>query len=114
MPSLEVLLEETQQMKEVHKDFRLILTSMPTSYFPSSVLQNGVKLTTEPPRGLKANLRRAFQDLNNDYLDSCGKKEAFHKLIWGLSYFHAIVLERRKFGSLGWNIRYYLYGDSMS
>jgi dynein heavy chain len=37
---------------------------MPADYFPVSILQNSVKLTIEPPRGLKANLKRSFQDFN--------------------------------------------------
>lgn len=81
---------------------------MPADYFPVSVLQNSVKLTTEPPRGIKANLKRTWQNLNQDFLDEeCkSKPEVWKKLLFSFSFFHANIQERRKFGPLGWNIRY--------
>ena len=27
-------------------------------------------------------------------------------MIFSLAYFHAIILERKKFGPIGWNIKY--------
>ncbi|KAH0630033.1 hypothetical protein JD844_012597 [Phrynosoma platyrhinos] len=72
MPSLERLIEGINPDK-VHRDFRLWLTSLPSNKFPVSILQNGSKMTIEPPRGVKANLMKSYSGLNNDFLHSCSK-----------------------------------------
>ncbi|KAJ1570091.1 Dynein heavy chain 1, axonemal [Nowakowskiella sp. JEL0078] len=105
MPTLDRIIDGFTPDK-VHRDFRLWLTSMPTPKFPVTILQNGVKTTMEPPNGIKANLMRTYATFNDDFLNSCNKTREWKKLLFSLSFFHAIVQERRKFGALGWNIPY--------
>jgi len=63
-------------------------------------------MTLEPPSGLKKNLERSYQALDDKELDDCKKPDAFKKLIFGFCFFHAIIQDRRKFGPIGWNIPY--------
>ena len=92
----------------VHPNFRLWLSSMPSPDFPAAVLQTSIKLTTEPPKGVKANIARTYNDMApGPYIASCpNQPHAWRKLLFSLSFFHAVVQERRKFGPIGWNIAY--------
>ena len=67
MPELEQIVEETDPEK-VHKDYRLWLTSMPSKAFPVAVLQVSVKMTNEPPKGIRANLLSTYYKLNDETL----------------------------------------------
>ena len=105
MPKLDNIVE-TINPERVHRDFRLWLTSMPSPHFPVAILQNGVKMTLEPPKGLKANLVRSYTRIDDEYLDTCNDPAAHKKLLFSICLFHAVIQDRRKFGPLGWNIRY--------
>ncbi|KXS09529.1 hypothetical protein M427DRAFT_128896 [Gonapodya prolifera JEL478] len=92
---------------QVNPSFRLFLSSMPSRVFPIAVLQEGVKVTNEPPKGLRANLARSFADVSPDVFDvNPPQGTKFKKLLFGVCFFNALIHERKKFGPLGWNILY--------
>ena len=112
MPSLERLVEEFDD--SIHSDFRLWLTSMPAKEFPVSVLQNGIKMTIEPPQGLRSNLLLSYSTVDDKDLEDCNKPEAYKVLYFGFCFFHAIVQDRRKFGPIGWNIHYEFTNEDLN
>jgi dynein heavy chain len=100
-------LERIQENQgDVLQDYRLWLTSMPSPHFPVSVLQSGIKITNEPPRGIKANIKRSYLETEESWYNKNSKPTEFKKLLFSLSLFHAVLLERKKFGAIGWNIPY--------
>ncbi|ETO04867.1 dynein heavy chain, cytosolic [Reticulomyxa filosa] len=122
MSDLEQLIESyctAKNASKPHPDFRLWLSSKPNPQFPVSILQRSLKITIEPPSGLKMNMKRLYDSSYTNMfnknilviyhtglsLQHCNQVH-FRKLLFGLTWFHSLLLERRKFGSLGWNAPY--------
>nr|XP_055113102.1 dynein axonemal heavy chain 2 isoform X1 [Symphalangus syndactylus] len=105
MPNLDKLVEQLQ-VEDPHPSFRLWLSSSPHPDFPISTLQVSVKMTTEPPKGLKANMTRLYQLMSEPQFSRCSKPAKYKKLLFSLCFFHSVLLERKKFLQLGWNIIY--------
>jgi dynein heavy chain len=112
MPTLERLAEELSPERCVDT-FRLWLTSEPSKAFPQYVLQNGVKMTNEPPKGMRANLMGSYHAIDEGWYEECLCPKQFKKLLYGLCFFHATVRERKKFGPLGWNMNYVFSGPDL-
>ncbi|TPX36228.1 hypothetical protein SmJEL517_g01545 [Synchytrium microbalum] len=107
MTRLEQLVKELSESSNVNGNFRLFLSSMPSRVFPATILQESVKLTNEPPKGLRSNIARSFADIPRDVFDERPPQGTiFKKLLFGLCFFSAVIHERKRFGPLGWNINY--------
>ncbi|XP_050716714.1 dynein axonemal heavy chain 3-like isoform X3 [Eriocheir sinensis] len=112
LAKLEVVFGQVLEAEEVHPNFRLWLTSYPCKAFPVSLLQDGIKITNEPPRGLRANLLNSYHSdpiKDSELLaspDPDHVARSFQRLLYGLCFFHALAQERRHFGTLGWNVSY--------
>jgi dynein heavy chain len=103
---LEDIIENLQHNNTVDPNFRMWLTSMSTDKFSINVLKSSIKITMEPPTGLKLNLQRQYNTIKNDDFEGCTKPELFKTFFFSLCFFHAIVQDRRKFGPIGWNVKY--------
>ncbi|GLC77190.1 hypothetical protein PLESTF_001896200 [Pleodorina starrii] len=110
LPRLELICEQQLTSGDVHADFRLWLTSYPSDIFPASILENGLKITNEPPKGLRAGMERIYKSeplSDKTFLDGAIRQpDAFKHLVFALAFFHCVAVGRRNYGPVGWNIPY--------
>lgn len=81
--------------------FRLWLTSAADPKLPVALLQQCLRLSDEPPRGVRAGLHRALSAISQDQLDGLGNKE-WRSVMFASGLIHTALIERRGFGPLGW------------
>lgn len=82
MPKLDKIVDVMQDGKS-HKDFRLWLSSNPNPDFPIAILQNSIKMTTEPPKVKFKNHNNItnFRYNNVGYLLDSGIKSEYETFI---------------------------------
>ncbi|XP_069379878.1 dynein axonemal heavy chain 10 isoform X1 [Paralichthys olivaceus] len=102
---LKDLEKSLERITKPHPNFRLWITTNPIKDFPIGILQTSLKVVTEPPNGLKLNMRATYSKISHETLTEC-PHPAFRSLVYVLAFFHAVVQERRKYGKIGWNVSY--------
>lgn len=112
MPQLDALIEEIKYDEQA--SFRIWMTTEPSDKFPVTIVQNGTKMTSEPPKGIQQNAKKSYRAISERDFEVCAKPVAFRRLLWGLCFFNAVILERRKFGPLGWNKAYEFSASDLS
>ncbi|XP_067125373.1 dynein axonemal heavy chain 8-like isoform X2 [Centruroides vittatus] len=102
---MDKVLEILISTQTVHNSFRIWITTEVHQRFPISLLQMSIRYTNEPPQGLKANLKRTYSLMSDHMLEIISYPQ-WQSMLYGVSFLHGVVQERRKFGPLGWNIPY--------
>ena len=105
MPRLENIINNLDPAK-IHSRFRLCLVTMSSPDFPIGILYQGTKLIYEIPKGMRQNVMQIYNSFNADEYDASDVSLTEKQLTFHLAFFHAVVLERLQFGSIGWNIPY--------
>lgn len=103
LPFLEKKLDE-YAVNGTHENFRIMLSSDPSTSIPVSILDRAIKITADPPSGMKANLKQAFAAFSKETYEELEPRTK--GILFGLCQFHAVMIERKKFGSKGYNMMY--------
>ena len=95
-------LEKELNSLELNTKFRLWLTTESHPKFPTVLLQSSLKVTYEAPPGIKKNLQRTYDGWTQEYVAE-GNSVVRSQALFALSWFHAVVQERRCYIPQGWS-----------
>ncbi len=105
IPRLERKLEIAAET--AHPDFRCFFSAEPINgapfakIVPESILQTCIKISNEPPSDMRSNMRRAFAAFTQEQCDRPStevKRTVFRSILFGLCFYHSLLLGRKKFG----------------
>eukprot|EP00981_Chlorochromonas_danica_P012313 scaffold4815_cov184-Ochromonas_danica.AAC.1 len=107
LPTLDVRLETLTP----HPNFRVFISAEPPPLpymknIPEGLLQSCICISNEPPSDLKANMTRAWATFSQERIDRNAKTAVFKACLFGLAFFHSVMLGRRRFGFQGWSRAY--------
>lgn len=106
IPKLERKLEVAAE--SAHPGFQCFFSAEPINgapqakIIPESILQMCIKVSNEPPSDMKSNMRRAFAAFTpeaEDRLSTATKRTAYKSILFGLCFYHSLLLGRKKFGT---------------
>jgi dynein heavy chain len=110
LPSLERKLEVCAT--SAHKNFRCFCSAEPPSFaymrnMPESLMQSCIKVSNEAPSDLKSNILRAWDAFDAERLKCVPEQmDNFKTCLFGLCFFHSVMLGRKKYGQQGWSRKY--------
>ena len=122
LANLELHLGEKQALKKAgqsvsHSEAKLWITGEPSEDFPIGLLQMSIKLTNEPPVGIKAGLVRSFAVgsglMTQELLDSFRRSD-WKNVVFAATFLHSLVQERKKFGAIGFSVPYTFNNGDLS
>ena len=79
---------------DVDDKFRLWLSTNPHPKFPISILQRCVKITTEPPKGIKANMIRLYSNMPKELYTSPNpsNRAPYRRILYSLCWYHSLII----------------------
>lgn len=77
---------------------------------PQYVLANSIKVVYDPPIGAKQEMHRLFSEMNTQKLEDCTKHKPWKKLVFSLTLFHSVVVDRRRYHA--WQHPYFFTDSS--
>jgi dynein heavy chain len=97
--------------EHAHPSFRCFISAEPppTAHMknvPEALLQSCIKVANEAPADLKSNMRRSWATFSHERIAESESRVTFQGCLFGLCYFHSVMLGRKKFGQQGWSRSY--------
>ena len=105
IPRLERKLEIATE--RAHADFRCFFSAEPSNgapqaqIIPEAILQISIKISNEPPSDMKSNMKRALAAFSHEQcerLSAPDKCVSYKSILFGLCFYHSLLLGRKKFG----------------
>ena len=109
LPMLERKLEIAAEIG--HENFRCFVTAEPPGLptfmlIPEGIMQSAIKVANEPPTDVQSNVRLSWAMFSQADFDKSTKPLAHRPMLFALTFFHALVLGRRKFSTMGFSRSY--------